>query len=349
MKKIIHTSSYLFDFRKDIEIFGMFGPGNLGDEAMLVAAYKTLHWRRVVPCLSTPNRPWLDMLLKRRRRHHLIVAGGTLIHGGQTQWLDHVESRANKGLSVRFFGTGIAFSEDQIANRSMSFSRWSKILRNSAEVYLRGQDSVDIYKKMGVKADVFGDFAFLLHDPEIPLSDFNKRVDTIGVNVGLCLDDQEGFEKSFITIVKYLSERYRLVFHVVRDCNKEVTLRVIQAANIESITKVEYHYYDPYAFMHSIRHYSGFIGLKLHAAGLAMVAGVPTVMVAYMPKARDFMTPLGGGEGILLNLPLDPDVALKNLDLQMSLNDLSKLPVAKIVNIAEQQRRIMKRAFEVEF
>ncbi|MCE8471781.1 hypothetical protein LZ189_22505, partial [Rhodovulum sulfidophilum] len=88
----IAKAAELLDFLvnpfRDIELFGMFGPGNLGDEAMLVAALDSLPRRRCTPWQSYPNRPALNRLIRNRRRRHLLVGGGTLIHGGRTGWLD---------------------------------------------------------------------------------------------------------------------------------------------------------------------------------------------------------------------------------------------------------------------
>lgn len=114
VSKVHGLLDFLLNPRKDIEIFGMFGPGNLGDEAMLVAALATLPAYRCISWKSYPRYPLLNTLVRKRARKHLLVAGGTLIHGGDTAWLDYVEMRAMQGSEVSFLGTGIAFNDHEV-------------------------------------------------------------------------------------------------------------------------------------------------------------------------------------------------------------------------------------------
>lgn len=345
-QKLASLSDFIINPKKDIEIFGMFGPGNLGDEAMLVAALDNLPKNRCLPWQSYAHRPMLKELVRKRRRQHLLVAGGTLIHGGKTGWLDYVEMRSQQGARVSFFGTGIAFTESEIATRSKSYRRWSEVLKRSEEVHLRGQRSVELCRQMGCTADVFGDFAFLLHQPEVPITNHSARCETIGLNFGDCLGDQDQFEDACVALVKHLSPRHKLAFSVVVRSDMEATQRIINRANIpEHSYTVTQHYFDPKAFINEIRDYRAFIGLKLHAAGLAMVAGVPALMIAYKPKSYDFMAPLTKQDHMLLNLPLEiKDLLARTERLIEAPHDFTV--VDKIAGIAGNQREILRRVFE---
>lgn len=312
---------------------------------MLVAALTSTPSRRCVPWQFMPNRPVLNHLIRARRRPHLLVAGGTLIHGGQTEWLDYIEMRADQGVEVPFFGTGIAFSKDQITSAYDPYRRWCKVLRRSKCVYLRGIDSVRQCRQMGASACTFGDFAFLLHQLDRPITRHGERDDVVGINIGECLGDQSKFEAACAAVVKHLGARYRLVFHVVVAKDMVATKRVIERSGLpDNVFRVEEHYFDPHRFMESIRGYRAFLGLKLHAVGLAMIAGVPSVMIAYLPKCLDFLSVFGPAKHVVLDLPLQVDEVLSKMQ---SAFDAPRafIFVDKIARIAEAQRRVLQQVF----
>ena len=347
MIKNFHKIKSLGDFivnpRREIEIFGMFGAGNLGDEAMLVAARKEIGEYRCIPWRYSQNT-LINKIILSTKHKNLFVVGGTLIHGGKTGWLDYVEHRFNQKVPVQFFGTGIAFTESQVLNRSDSFKRWSNILSLSSTVWLRGTQSVELAKEMGATAKVFGDFAFLLYDPTIPLSPLEARKDIVGLNFGECLGDQKDFEEKAARIVSSLRAKHKLVFHAVVRSDVPVIMRIATSAGLSlNEAEIEKHYADPYAFMNSIRDYRAFLGLKLHAAGLAMIAGVPSLMIAYLPKARDFMTPLDSREDLIIDLPIDVDDVLAKLSFLLD-KPAEGILIDSISKVHDHQRMILRDA-----
>jgi len=343
--KALTLASFFIDPRKDIEVFGMFGPGNLGDESMLVAAKNSLPRERLIPWQNYKDRPVLESLIQRRKRPHLLVCGGTLIHGGNTGWLDYVEMRSQQGARISFFGTGIAFTENQVEGRSEPFERWCQVLKSADQVYLRGPQSSALSKDMCGQGEVFGDFAFLLHRHDWSANLLGDHLGTIGINLGNCLDYQEAFEQAAVRIVKHLALSHQLAFHAVEVSDLKVIHRVIHGAGLSPETYfVDSHFYDPYAFMEAIKNYSAFLGLKLHAAGLAMVAGVPSLMIGYLPKCYDFMAALASSEHMVLSLPLNPDRVLEKLGQLMSSPEQFVRSV-EIAKIAAKQRMILRRAF----
>lgn len=342
--KLFSLIDFMANPAKDIEVFGMFGAGNLGDEAMWVAAESELGAKRTVSWKSYAN-PVLNAAARRRKHPHLLVAGGTLIHNGRTNWLDYVEHRFDQGARVSFFGTGTSFTEDQIRDRPDSFKRWSRILQNSEEVHLRGPRSVETCREMGARADVFGDFALLLYDAAIPVKNHADRQMVIGFNFGELLGDQPAFERSAAQVLKHFHGRYELVCHAVFGGDFPVIKRIIAAAGLPAgAVRIERHHLAPHLFMQSVRNYSAFLGMRMHAAGLAMVAGVPSLMVAYRPKTRDFMAPLGK-EDLLVDLPMDVDQTIARLEQILSTPDQAIL-TDRIAAIAAEQRIRLKAAFQ---
>lgn len=327
---------------RDIEMFGMFGPGNLGDEAMLVAAEKTLGRDRVIPWMSSPRFAALDRLLQARKRTHLLVGGGTLIHGGNTGWLDHVERRWQQGMKVACFGTGMAFTQEQMAAPSPEFARWSRILADASPVMLRGPRSVATATRMGMTAEVFGDFAFLLHGT-VPAR--RNTGNGFGINVGNCLGDQPAFEARMAQAVRALAQQDEITFYLVVESDAAATARIIAAAGLDrESVRIERHFFDPMAFMRAVQRHRGFIGLKMHAAGLAMVAGVPALMIGYLPKCQDFMAPLPDGEQALVPLDIAPQDIVDRL-LALEGSGIPAGLETGIAALAARQRQILQDVY----
>ena len=354
LRKKIHRAFSLLDFLltpgSDIEVFGMFGQGNLGDEAMLVAARQHIQARRMVPCQTLQHRTILRSMIHRRKRPHLLVGGGTLIHGGDTGWLDYIDLRRQQNTEVSFFGTGVAFEEEQMTEEAETYRRWRDIMKRTNNIYLRGPHSAATCARMGVEADVFGDFAFLLHRDGFAVTDHGARSAEIGLNVGLMnlgqySGDQDAYEEATAAVVKTLASDHPLVFHVVVNTDVQSTIRIISRAGIAASTyRIEHHYYDPNAFMESVRAHRAFIGLKLHAAGIAMVAGVPSLMIAYRPKTFDFMAPLGDCSHMIMDLPLDPSTVEERIAEMLERPDDFTV-ATQIGQVAIRQREVLGRIY----
>lgn len=345
LQKLAHAADRLLNPLNTIEVFGMFGSGNLGDEAMLVAARAHLPAHRHTSYQSYFEHPVLKSLLRHRPTRKLLVGGGTLVHGGKTGWLDYVEMRSRQGADVAFLGTGLAFMADQIEGSSPAFERWSQVMANAEHIYLRGPASVALARRMCGRGEEFGDFAFLLHQPHLTVKDHNLRDRVIGINVGLCLGDQADFESQIANIVRMLSRQFSIVFHAVVQSDIPVIYRVIARSGIsERSYRVESDFFDPFAFMTKVRSYRAFVGLKLHAAGLALIAGVPALFVAYLPKCDDFVAPLGAGDELLIRLPLDLDGFAQKIDHLLEMPDRYCRNQA-IESIQQRQRAIIAQIY----
>lgn len=340
--KLAHLADRLLNPSRSVEVFGMFGPGNLGDEAMLVAARAHLPRRRLTSYQTYFDRPILNVMLRHRPSEKLLVGGGTLVHGGETGWLDYVEMRSLQGVGVSFLGTGLAFLPEQVEGRSSSFERWSEVLARAENVYLRGPQSVALAQRMCGRGEEFGDFAFLLHDPHGTVCDHRQRDAIVGVNLGLCLGDQEDFEKKASRVVQSLAHEFLVVFHAVVESDIPVIHRVIARSGLgDSSFRIEADFFDPFSFMAKVNNYRAFIGLKLHAAGLALISGVPSLFIAYQPKCADFVAPLGDGSDLLIQLPLDVDEVVTKVG-ELFNDPRRYCRVQSIRQISARQREIIR-------
>src|SRR5205085_3462854 len=57
--------------------------------------------------------------------------------------------------------------------------------------------------------------------------------------------------------------------------------------------KIHHIYESGDEYLQRVREMTMFLGVKLHSVILAMCAGVPSVMIEYAPKCRDFMCSMG--------------------------------------------------------
>lgn len=348
-KKISGLADYFLNDKADLEVFGMFGAGNLGDEAMLVAARAELGANRVMPWRSPPRFAPMAALIRARTRPHLVVGGGTLIHGGDTGWLDHVEMCSRQGMVISFLGTGMSFLPAEIEGRSASYRRWSELMRSAAHIHLRGPYSVDLSRRMGGDPHEFGDMAFLLHDNALLSQDHGSRDEIIGINVGRCLADQDRFERDCAMLVRLLSRRFRLAFHIVVDTDVNATERIIAGAGlVENSYMISHDYFDPYSFMEKVRKYHAFIGLKMHAAGLAMIAGVPALFMAYKTKIFDFLAPLGDTRHLVIDIPLDVERVINEID-ELGKDPARYVFAEQVGHIKTAQRVTIGKIFRSEF
>jgi polysaccharide pyruvyl transferase WcaK-like protein len=310
MRRLAGLTRFLLDARRDIELFGMFDADNLGDEAMYHAGLSILPAGRVVPCLSGSRIGLLDKAILARSRSDLVIGGGTLIHGGpqkgRRSWLEYIEQRSRRGARIAVMGTGLSFKEEEIASKAEPVRRWVGVLEKAGMIGVRGPRSLSLAQGMGLDATIFGDGAFSLYDPALPRRYATRQPrerPLMGFNAGLCRNDQKAYETVCIRLLRSLRSTHDIRFYVVRPTDNDATDRIVVGCGLQSQAEIVRNYVDPYAYMRSVIDCDGMIALKLHAAGLAMVAGVPTLLFKYRPKCQDFVQPIGL-EKTLLEFPL---------------------------------------------
>lgn len=345
INNIINCLGFFVDFRKDVEVFGMYHRTNLGDEAMRIAALSIIPNHRAVAVVSDSEFSLFNRMKRAKRRRELLLGGGTLIHGsndrGENHWLDYVEMRLNQGSRISVFGTGIAFHQTQIDETCESFKRWGRILKHASDLELRGPISQEIAASMGVNSFIFGDFVFSLFKQNVinqrqSLPSKSNRI--IGFNIGECLGDQIAYENLCGNIIDKLSKEFFIRFFIVTCKDIQATANVIRKCNLKKTCyQVINNYVNTHEYIETVIHCDAFIGLKLHAAALAMISGVPTLLFEYLPKCRDFVLPIDLGH-CLLSLSLNRNA------VELKIEDLLKYPenyinIDRIREFSDSQRR----------
>jgi len=274
---------------------GWLGHGNLGDEVLFQAyrrifdRYSLVHYPNVGGrVLSVPSR-----LLKIAKA--AVLAGGTLINR------EGYLASARESLSVFpnffVFGTGVAnplFWRGKQGWRD-TLPEWKHILNRCEYVGVRGPLSAQLLSDIGLsRVEVIG-------DPVIMLADGLNHQESgmhnsVGFNIGHAggniWGDEHLLEREFTRLAK--SARlagWYVRWFVVWPEDADITKRVAQASGTAvDICEV---YKDYSAYMDLVRPMSTFVGMKLHAVALATCAYVPSVMLEYRPKCRDYMQSIG--------------------------------------------------------
>ena len=351
IKRFTEVASYTFDPRQDIELFGMYGHANIGDEAMRDAGLAILPKGRVAPVVPESGIAWLRTKQVNRNRRFLVIGGGTLIHGGSAEghnpWLDYIENRVVAGAKITTFGTGVAFTDDQVSNGSSSALRWKKMLDRAQFVGVRGPRSQKTLSDLGVQAQVFGDAVFSLFDPTLttnrtPIGQGPDRI--FGLNLGRCHQDQDRFNASMARIAGTIGQDFRIRVFVARPHDLPIAKTVMKLSGLAS-DRFEFvcTYIDARQYMKQVAECVAFTGIKMHTSGLAMVAGVPATLCSYRDKCRDFAIPIGM-EHALYELPVDENHVLKLIE------DSLKKPedftaTSKIAEFAASQRQTAAQVF----
>lgn len=351
IKRFTEVAAYTFDPRKDIELFGMYGHANIGDEAMRDAGLEILPRGRVAPVVPESGITWLRQLQQTRSRQFLAIGGGTLIHGGteagHNPWLDHIESHAAAGAKVCTFGTGVAFTDDQVASKSQAAIRWRDLLKSASYVGVRGPMSQQTLADLGVATDVFGDAAFSLFDKA--LANTRRASGTgkeriFGLNLGRCHQDQDLFNASMARIAAEIGQDLRIRVFVARPHDLPIAKTIMTLSGLSS-DRFDFNcnYTDARLYMRQVSECTAFTGIKMHTSGLAMIAGVPSTLCSYRDKCRDFSLPIDMDHA-LYDLPVDEAQALKLIEESLS-KPTDFLAIDKIAELAISQRQTAQRLF----
>ncbi len=282
-------TGYLLSPRQSIHYTGWIGYSNLGDELLLDAARTCFEPIPLTWVKDYRSRSIQSLVEKKRHRVAML--------GGGTQIGDHSPISRFKAALARS-STGIVFGAGVTPSTSGPIPKWlddwGAVLRNLPYVGVRGTESVATLQRVGVDAKVLGD----------PVCWFTRDVGyweptpkLLGINVGqsngnMYGQESEIQEKISQFVRQSMKRGCEFEFFCVWPDDLEVTKRVASMAGLSNPTIHEI-YHDVSYFQERVRRMNAFVGIKLHAVALAMVTGVPSLMIEYRPKCREFMASLG--------------------------------------------------------
>lgn len=291
-------SRYLYEILRTrsprlLYVGGCPGRRNLGDEA-LFDAYRGLFHRyglvhypggRVV---SVPTK-----LIK--IADGAILAGGTFIN----RWgLSAAQECADIFPKFYVFGTGVANPAfwSRAPGWVDSSAEWARILRRCAYVGVRGPLSAELLANMGVNnVEVIGDpVLFFASDTRKP--DDLDMPRSIGLNVGWDRVGQWGEPEKIYAEYVTLAARarksgWKVRWFVVWPPDLAITEELAGASDTQD--EICQTYSNPRDYINLVKSLSVFVGTRLHSVVLATCAYVPSVMLEYRPKCRDYMMSIG--------------------------------------------------------
>jgi polysaccharide pyruvyl transferase WcaK-like protein len=276
---------------------------NLGDEA-LYAALKRLFYSG---SFIDYNRGFVPHNLVRHlpKCNLMLMGGGTIIGGHKEsayQWAKTCFALAPHNI---VFGSGVVSPEfmSAVLKQPVEIQKqWADIIKSCDYVGVRGPLSRKILEDWGIPdAEVIGDPVLTLARGEMPdgrLADDKL----IGFNVGQSRGNVWGSEQhiceQFVKLAQIAGKvGFRIRWFVVWPEDLPVTQRVVHDTGLPADIC---EFYDDYnGYMDAVSSVNVFIGIKLHATALATCAFVPSVMLEYNPKCRDYMESIGQGENSL--------------------------------------------------
>jgi polysaccharide pyruvyl transferase WcaK-like protein len=280
---------------------GLVGYNNLGDD-LLISAHEKLFPEMQLSVYRKESAliEYLASVFGRHYSEFAVLGGGTLINR-QHHWIDRVERLVAK-KKMFCMGTGVAnpgFWQGDNSIGGRTFQRWVRALEAFEYVGVRGPVSKEILEQGGLRGvEVIGDTALCLADDS---ADHSTGTGVIGLCYGDVVDphdnpmwgDSNTFRRELVAGIKSLiANGARVKLLLIRKEDLPSNQKFIEQVNDPRCTlEVAYDSYEKYSSL--VKECDLFIGQKLHSTVIALINRVPSLMLEYRPKCRDFMASLG--------------------------------------------------------
>ena len=280
---------YLGTSGRSIHYTGWVGYRNLGDEILLEAARECFA-PAPIAYLRDFGKPVVRQLIDAKRHRLAMLGGGTQI--GVPSPIERFKGALARSDAGIVFGAGVTPAVSGPVPDWLE--AWGEVLRPLRYVGVRGPESAATLRRVGVDAQVLGD----------PVCWFSQATDfwkpepgLIGFNVGHSHGHMYGQENVIQTQLADLARELvargnRLEFFCVWPEDLATTKKVAADAGIADPVIHEI-YEGALRFQRAASRMQVFIGIKLHAVALAMCANVPSLMIEYRPKCREFASTMG--------------------------------------------------------
>ena len=359
----VRPSDFAVEFSKELEILdgfrglkpmasyiGWTGQGNLGDEVLL-----TSHQLLFGDFAVVPYRPENTFQSKSQSRFKSpgfkmgFLGGGTLINQSDT-WLRRIQELQLRGLPMFCLGAGVNSKQFRDSFESTSISEWVSVLKTMEFVGVRGPYSQQALEDFGFEAPIMGDPAIALAPFMSPLPASRK---VVGINVGIAkktilFPNSSSVLPTVVQLIKELIAQGRRVI-LLPVCAEDVASNkaVLSLVNDEACT-MQVCFDSLQTYNAALSQCGLFIGQKLHATVLATILRIPSIMIEYQPKCRDYMASISMEDYVVktsdftVNWILDTLQHLENhyfsvrADLEAQVAKFRSLQFARAKQISEQ-------------
>lgn len=274
---------------------GWLGYCNLGDEILFDAHKKLFSELSFVISEPADDFAHFYMRLKKKSLYKYgFLGGGTLIDN-RDYWPKYAKDLLAQGLPVACFGTGVSFGEFKGEDNNIEAiqSEWRNLLSSFRFIGVRGPQSLRQLKALGIEnAQIVGDTALALAPDAAPSAADSKEV---GICFGMTKSspiegDEEVYFAEMASFIRLLLEQgygVRLLPISKDDLpSNERLLGIVNDSRCE-IKRDAYKSFDVYA--REVLTCRFFFGQKLHSTIIATMHRVPSVMIGYRAKCRDYM------------------------------------------------------------
>lgn len=295
---IYRGTKYLWDVSHSraprlMYVSGCPGHQNLGDEALFEACKKLFNRCSLVHysggrTLSIPSK-----LLKISGT--AMLAGGTIIN---RMGLHAARECIDVFAKLFVFGTGVAqpaFWSGKVGRKD-TLKQWKPILQRCGYVGVRGPLSAQVLREIGIdNVEVIGDPVLTFASNNYKNWDSHEP-NSIGLNVGWDRIAQWGEPETIYAEYIQLASiarkaRWRVRWFVVWPPDLATTTELAKISDTEA--EIYQIYSNPSEYIELVRPLSIFVGTRLHSVALATCAYVPSIMLEYRPKCRDYMMSIG--------------------------------------------------------
>lgn len=333
-------------FRKRIAYTGWQGHQNLGDEmmfqahGMLFPVYKITSFERI-----SPDKARLYRRITGRNAYDAgCVGGGTLI-GRNPGFLEQARAMS-RVCSIRFcIGTGVANPEFWgRRNYDNALSEWAELLKDFSFVGVRGPISASLLQREGLEnVAIVGDSAlvFARNRPRVRFQD-----NLLGLNIGasggnVWGNEDDIIEKTTLLCRRLVAKGWKVLFLCVWPLDHQSAVKVAQLAGIRQ-PDIQLITDDVERACDLCESCTVFVGMKLHSVVTAVCSGVPSIMIEYRPKCRDFMASLDLEAYNVRSDSLDPDLLVGMVESLASQRERMRVDITE--RVFELRARLLDAA-----
>lgn len=325
---------------------GWTGHGNLGDE-ILFDAHKALFPRlEFVPYRGRSLANLFGMLAHKPKYVAGFLGGGTLINQSPA-WIRKICDVQDRNLPVLCFGTGVTEDKFKLAFEKTNLADWVDTLKTMKFVGIRGPRSQSLLQGANfADAMITGDTALALAPATMKEHTENS---IIGFNYGLVKKtqiwgDEDEYTQNIVQIIKML----------IADGN-EVRLLPVWADDIESNERLAKLVDSPKCTVRlcfdSLENYTReldqcglFIGQKLHATIMATMERIPSIMIEYQPKCRDYMASISMEQFVVKTSECTPEIIAEQINaLEKSYEEVRRTLDDKVTVYRTNQYKLAKQ------
>ena len=298
--------------------------GNVGDEELFRIAQRAI----VTPNLATEpkKRGRYVRLSVMGSSGHYMIGGGSLIFGPHL--LKQCERLNQYGGSPILIGTGCTnFPEDPAMQQ-----RWANVLRSSPLLGVRGQYSKACLQRLGVEAEIVGDFGYWLN---LDLEKARTPADYVVINarsIASKLIPELGqrdahIREQLIPVVEHLSKRNIPIVVISAYISADHKAVEEWVATLPCDVKLVLYQGDFTEMAELLQKARALVTMRMHPGIFAAAYGTPAIMLDNRAKYDDSLSPVPRAATLL-----DPDTLNSQLLIQ-------HLEAALAESMAQRQAR----------